>query len=81
VAKKRTQPERCPLCSGDTGPGRTTFTVDLGFGVVVVRRVPARVCRNCGESWLEDETARKLERIVSQARKEQREVEVLAYTP
>ncbi len=29
-------PERCPLCGGTKQEGKTTFTVDLGFGVVVV---------------------------------------------
>ena len=33
--------------------GKTTFTVDLGFGVVVVRDVPATVCSQCGADWIE----------------------------
>jgi len=27
--------------------------VDLGFGVVVVRNVPAKVCSQCGEEWID----------------------------
>jgi len=41
--------ERCPLCGGDKKQGQATYTVDLGFGVVVVRNVPAKVCSQCGE--------------------------------
>ena len=33
----------CPLCHGKKTPGTTTFVVDLGFGVFVVRDVPALV--------------------------------------
>jgi len=39
----------CPLCGGKKKLGTTTFTADLGFGVVVVRNVPATVCSQCGE--------------------------------
>lgn len=33
--------DACPLCGGGKKPGTTTFTADLGFGVVVIRNVPA----------------------------------------
>jgi YgiT-type zinc finger domain-containing protein len=58
----------CPLCSGKKEPGKTTFTVDLGFGVVVVRNVPAQVCSLCGEDWIDDDTAQELEAIIEKAR-------------
>ena len=73
-------PERCPLCSGTMEPGDTVFAVELGSGVAVVRHVPAKVCETCGESWIEDETAAKLEEMVEHARREHSQVEVLAYS-
>lgn len=46
------QPSLCPVChGGHKQPGTTTFTVDLGFGVVVVCDVPALVCDLCGTDW------------------------------
>jgi YgiT-type zinc finger domain-containing protein len=67
----------CPIChGGHKQPGHTNFTVDLGFGVVVVRDVPAQVCDLCGTDWLEDNVAEKLELIVEQARSKHRMVEV-----
>ena len=71
--------EKCPLCGGDKTEGRTTYSVDLGFGVVVVRQVPALVCAQCGEEWIDPETARKLETIVERVRSQHNEVEVLQY--
>lgn len=68
----------CPLCGGEKAKGKTTFVADLGFGVVVVRDVPATVCSQCGEEWLDPETAERLERIVEEARRRRCEVEVLA---
>jgi len=71
------QPSLCPVChGGHKQPGLTTFTVELGFGVVVVREVPALVCDLCGADWLEDNVAEKLEQIVEQARLKHPVVEV-----
>jgi YgiT-type zinc finger domain-containing protein len=67
---------RCPLCGGEKRPGTTTFTVDLKFGVVVVREVPALVCAKCGDAWIEDTVAAKLESIVAEARRKHTVVEV-----
>ena len=69
-------PDKCPLCGGAKKSGKTSFTVDLGFGVVVVRDVPATVCSQCGADWIEDDIAEKLEKIVNDARKRHNQVEV-----
>jgi YgiT-type zinc finger domain-containing protein len=68
--------EFCPLCGGRKVAGTTTFTADLGTGIVVVRNVRATVCSQCGEDWIDNETARKLERKVSEAREKRSLVEV-----
>ena len=60
--------------------GKTTFTVDLGFGVVVVRDVPATVCSQCGADWIEDAISARLEGIVNDARKRHHLVEVTTMT-
>lgn len=74
-----TENGRCALCGGARQPGKTTFSADLGFGVVVIRDVPASVCAQCGEDWIADETAARLERIVEDARARRLQVEVTAY--
>ncbi|MBT6050925.1 MAG: type II toxin-antitoxin system MqsA family antitoxin [Candidatus Scalindua sp.] len=66
----------CSLCGGEKGAGKTTFTVDLGFGVVVVREVPATVCSQCGADWIDDAISEKLEKIVDNARQKHNLVEV-----
>ena len=71
--------DQCPLCGGNKTDGETTFTADLGSGVVVVRRVRATVCSQCSEEWIEDATARRLEQVVNNARSQHREVEVTAF--
>jgi YgiT-type zinc finger domain-containing protein len=70
----------CPLCGGKKKPGKTTFTVELGFGVVVVREVPATVCSQCGADWIADAIAARLEEIVNEAREKHRMIEVTTLT-
>ena len=71
--------DQCPLCGGNKTNGRTTFTADLGSGVVVVRRVQATICSQCGEEWIDDATARRLEAVVDEARLKHRELDVTAF--
>jgi YgiT-type zinc finger domain-containing protein len=77
----KTLPSKCPLCGGTKKEGKTTFTVDLGFGVVVVRDVPATVCSQCGADWIEDTVAARLEEIVNDARHKRHIVEVTTLSP
>jgi YgiT-type zinc finger domain-containing protein len=67
----------CPLCGGQQTQGTTTFTVDKGNMLVVVRNVPATVCRQCGEAWILDSVATDLEGIVSQADAKRSQLEVI----
>ncbi|HMX40789.1 MAG TPA: type II toxin-antitoxin system MqsA family antitoxin [Saprospiraceae bacterium] len=71
-------PSKCPLCGGNVESGKTVFTIDLTSGVVVMRDVPAFICNQCGEEWLEDAIAKKLEIITARARSQNTQIEVLA---
>ncbi len=66
----------CPLCGGSRRQGTTTFTAELGFGVVVVRDVPAKVCSQCGADWIDDRVAERIEHLVDEARRKRSQVEV-----
>jgi len=69
----------CALCGGEWERGTTTFSVDLSFGVVLVRDVAALVCAQCGEAWIEDPVAAALEEIVADARRRRTVVEVVRW--
>ena len=69
----------CPLCGGEKHPGETLFSVELGFGVVVVRHVPATVCVQCGADWIDDIVAARLEKHIDDARQKHSQVEIVAY--
>ena len=71
---------RCAICGGEAKGGTTTVSVDTGFGVVVVRNVPAEICTACGEDWLTDQSAALVEKIVNRARRGKAQIEVVALT-
>lgn len=51
----------CVICKhGATEPGVTTVTLERGGLTLVMKRVPARVCPNCGEAYLGEAIARRL---------------------
>lgn len=70
--------DSCPLCGGRKQPGSTTFTAELGFGVIVVRDVPATVCSQCGADWISDDIASRLEGLVEEAKAKRLQVEVMS---
>ena len=69
----------CAICGGNKTEGGTTYTVSVGSGVLVVKDVPARLCEQCGEAWLDDETMKRLEVLAQEVRRHPVEVEVLQY--
>ncbi|MDF1527444.1 MAG: type II toxin-antitoxin system MqsA family antitoxin [bacterium] len=53
--------KKCPVCRmGEVGPGKATLTLERGGTTVVVRNVPAAVCRNCGEEFIDEEITKNV---------------------
>jgi YgiT-type zinc finger domain-containing protein len=52
---------KCVICKqGVTKPGKATVTLARDQLTLVVKRVPAEVCANCGEEYLAEETTKQL---------------------
>lgn len=52
---------KCVMCKhGETELGITTVTLERGALTLVVKGVPAQVCLDCGEAYVDEETTRKL---------------------
>jgi len=69
---------QCPLCGGSKEAGTTTYTVDFGPCIVIIRNVPAMVCDQCGEEWIGAEAACKLEQLTQEARERGEQVAIIA---
>ncbi|MAS37384.1 MAG: hypothetical protein CL610_25510 [Anaerolineaceae bacterium] len=52
---------KCVICKqGDTRPGVVTITLERGATTLVFKNVPAQVCANCGEAYVDDDTTTQL---------------------
>ncbi len=76
--KGKDKPKFCPLCKGNMISGTTTYSVDLGFGVVMVRDVPALVCDQCGNDWIDSDVAGELQKITDEAKREKTQIKVVS---
>jgi len=68
----------CIICRGKVEKGTTTFALDLKSSLIVVRNVPALVCTQCGEEWIEDSTAIELERITERSKAQNTQLEMVS---
>jgi YgiT-type zinc finger domain-containing protein len=67
----------CVICkSGTPQAGKTTVTLERGKALIVFRRVPAQICPNCGESYLDDGVVAEVYHAADQAAKAGVEVDV-----
>jgi YgiT-type zinc finger domain-containing protein len=69
----------CFMCKGSLEDKLTTFMVDVGNCIVIVKNVPSQVCSQCGETSYGDNVAAELEKIVGEARKDLTEIMVINY--
>ncbi len=71
---------KCVICkTGHTQLGTTTVTLQRGRSVVVIRDVPAQICDDCGEYYLDDATARRVYADAEQGFQRHVEVEIQSY--
>lgn len=71
---------KCVICKhGEMRPGFATVTLDRKDAVVVVREVPALICDNCGEQFVDEKVAANVLRQANDAVKVGDEVQVRAY--
>lgn len=71
---------KCLICkNGDTQPGFARVTVHRGSSTVIIKQVPADICDNCGEYYLDQETTRAVMAEAEAALLSGEEVRVLVH--
>ena len=71
---------KCVICKhGETHPGLTTVTLERGSTTLVVKSIPAQICENCGEAYVEDTLAARLLQDAEEAARAGVQVEVREY--
>ena len=59
---------KCPYCTSEMKKGKSVLTFQMSDDqIVVVREVPSLVCGQCGEEYVDNETAKKVEEKVEKA--------------
>ena len=71
---------KCVICKkGETQHGKVTVTLDRDGATIVFRGVPARICSNCGEEYVDGEITASLLASAAEAAESGIEVEVRHY--
>ena len=71
---------KCVICQhGDMSPGIATVTLVRGPLTLVVKEVPALVCENCGEEYVEAAVTSKLRESAEEASRAGVQVDVRHY--
>ena len=58
----------CVICKhGETRSGTATVTLEREGTTLVIKGVPAQVCMNCGEEYVDEETTSRLLKTAEEA--------------
>jgi YgiT-type zinc finger domain-containing protein len=72
---------KCVVCKmGKTKAGKATVTLDKGGATLVFKGVPARVCTNCGEEYVDGKIASSLLKSATEAARSGIQVEIRQFS-
>ncbi|OPX73432.1 MAG: hypothetical protein A4E38_00085 [Methanoregulaceae archaeon PtaB.Bin108] len=73
---------KCVVCkSGETRPGTTTVTFERQGLTLVMKEVPAEICTNCGEDYVDEAVSRDIMAMAEKMAKSGAQVDVRRYVP
>jgi YgiT-type zinc finger domain-containing protein len=71
---------KCVVCrNADTQAGAATVTLEHGGLTLVVKGVPAQVCPNCGERYVDEQVGTELLETATELAKSGAQVEIRQY--
>ena len=72
---------KCVICKqGETQPGKTTVTLEREGITLVFKDVPARVCPNCGEAYVDEKVSAGLLKTAEDAARAGVQVDIREFT-
>ena len=58
---------KCLICKHNRfKKGTTVLPIERGNAILLVTDIPARVCTNCGEPYLDEETAQEVQELANE---------------
>jgi YgiT-type zinc finger domain-containing protein len=71
---------KCAICkNGYTVEGNITVVLERDHSILVFKHVPAKICENCGEEYLSEETNRVLLKKAQEAAERGVDLELLRF--
>ena len=71
---------KCTICKGGRSKkGKVTVTLQRNDSIVIIKDVPADVCQDCGEYYLDEATSFKVYAQADDALKRNTEVGIFRY--
>ncbi|WP_292711325.1 MULTISPECIES: type II toxin-antitoxin system MqsA family antitoxin [unclassified Nostoc] len=71
---------KCVICQhGETKPGLVTVTLERDECIIVLKKVPAEICNNCGEYYLSDAVTEQVLEKAESAINNGAELEIIRY--
>jgi len=73
---------KCVVCkSGETRPGTTTVTLEREGLTLVMKEVPAEICINCGEDYVEESVVHDIMILADKMSHSGAQIDVRRYVP
>ena len=58
---------KCLICKHDRfKKGATLLPIERGNAILLITDIPARVCANCGETYLDEDTAQDVQDLANE---------------
>jgi len=71
---------KCVICKhGQTQPGTVTVTLERATLTLVIKNVPAQVCQNCGEEYLNEVITERLLKTAEEVAQAGAQVDIREY--
>ncbi len=71
---------KCILCKFNLVEGNVNHIVDFNGHTIIIKGVPANICKQCGEYYVENDIALEIEKIIEDAKKNKAEILVINYS-
>jgi YgiT-type zinc finger domain-containing protein len=71
---------KCVICKqGETKPGKASVTLERDGMTLVIKGVPANICANCGEEYVNEKITKELLKAAEEAVKAGVQVDIREY--
>ena len=72
---------KCVICKyGETKPGLATVNLSKNGSIIVIKEVPAEICQQCGEYYLNEKVTELITQLTETAILKNTKIQVLRYT-